>query len=91
MSTQSATHRYAASSQQGGDGGDHNHQRQDASTCNLRARVAVAQVKLSLIQLRRCHDSERVHRALDNLCGGLDAALSTLERLDFSRASGDPQ
>lgn len=55
------------------------------------SRAAIAQSKLNLIRLRRCYSSPRIHQALDNLCGGLDAAISALERLDFGRPPGAGQ
>jgi hypothetical protein len=54
----------------------------------LSTRAAIAQTKLELSRLRRCYSSQRVHHVLDNLAGGMDAALSTLERLDFARSAG---
>jgi hypothetical protein len=52
------------------------------------SRASIAQTKLALARLRRCYSSPRARGVLDQLCGGMDAALSTLERLDFGRSVG---
>lgn len=52
------------------------------------SRASIAQTKLALARLRRCYSSPRARSVLDHLCSGFDAALSTLERLDFSRSAG---
>jgi hypothetical protein len=52
------------------------------------SRAAIAQAKLTITRLRRCYASARMRGVLDQLCIGMDAALSTLERLDFGRSAG---
>jgi hypothetical protein len=51
-------------------------------------RAAIAQTKLTLARLRRCYSSARMRGVVDQLCTGMDAALSTLERLDVGPSSG---
>lgn len=51
-------------------------------------RASIAQTKLTLARLRRCYASSRMRGVVDQLCTGMDAALSTLERLDLGRSSG---
>ncbi len=52
------------------------------------SRAAIAHSKLELARLRRCYASARMRRVLDELCNGMDVALSSLERLDFGRPTG---
>jgi hypothetical protein len=52
------------------------------------SRAAIAQTKLTLARLRRCYSSARMRDVVDQLCSGMDAALSTLERLDLGPSAG---
>ena len=47
------------------------------------SRAAIVQTKLTLARLRRCYSSVHMRGVVDQLCSGMDCALSTLERLDF--------
>jgi hypothetical protein len=61
----------------------------DSLSHNLRdSRAAIAQAKLNITRLRQCYSSARMRNVLDELSSGMDAALSTLERLDFGRLPG---
>jgi hypothetical protein len=61
----------------------------DSLSHNLRdSRAAIAQAKLNITRLRRCYASARMRGVLDELCNGMDCALSSLERLDFGRPTG---
>jgi hypothetical protein len=52
------------------------------------SRAAIAQSKLTLARLRRCYSSARMRGVIDQLCTGMDAALSTLEKLDLGPSAG---
>jgi hypothetical protein len=52
------------------------------------SRAAIAQSKLTLVRLRRCYSSARMRGVVDQLCTGMDAALSALERLDLGPSTG---
>jgi hypothetical protein len=52
------------------------------------SRAAIAQTKLTLARLRRCYSSARMRGVVDQLCTGMDAALSTLEKLDLGPSAG---
>jgi len=52
------------------------------------SRAAIAQTKLTLARLRRCYSSARMRGVVDQLCTGMDAALSTLEKLDLGPSVG---
>jgi hypothetical protein len=61
----------------------------DSLSHNLRdSRAAIAQAKLNITRLRQCYSSARMRGVLDELCSGMDAAPSSLERLDFGRPTG---
>jgi hypothetical protein len=54
----------------------------------LASKAALGHAKLTMARLRQCYSSARARGVLDGLCSGMDAALSTLERLDSGHFPG---